>query len=111
MGGRSKSIKKNPVKVLRNIQNLPCHQHKKNPIPGEDGELHLKKVRVITQQNQEIMIWSTQLGGNNPTRPQKRPLFFKTFPIFPYCLHVHINDIKKQYCIKREKCIINVNLS
>ena len=41
-GGRSKSIKKNPVKVLRNIQNLPCHQHKKNPISGKDGELHLK---------------------------------------------------------------------
>ena len=52
MGGRSKSIKK--IKVLRNIQNLPCHQHKKNPISGEDGELHLKKVRVITQQNQEV---------------------------------------------------------
>ena len=33
---------------------LPSAQ-KKNPIPGEDGELHLKKLsRVITQQNQEI---------------------------------------------------------
>ena len=53
-GSRIQSIKKNPVKVFRNIQNLPCHQHKKNPIPGEDGELHLKKVRVITRQNQEI---------------------------------------------------------
>ena len=54
-GGGQKQKKKNPVKVLRNIQNLPCHQHKKNPIPGEDGQLHLKKLsRVITQQNQEI---------------------------------------------------------
>ena len=54
-GGGAKAEKKNPVKVLRNIQNLPCHQHKKNPIPGEDGQLHLKKLsRVITQQNQEI---------------------------------------------------------
>ena len=31
---------------------LPSAQ--KNPISGEDGELHLKKVRVITQQNQEV---------------------------------------------------------
>ena len=52
--GQKQRHKKNPVKVLRNIQNLPCHQHKKNPISGEDGELHLKKVRVITQQNQEV---------------------------------------------------------
>ena len=44
-GAEAKAFKKNPVKVLRNIQNLPCHQHKKNPISGEDGELHLKKVK------------------------------------------------------------------
>ena len=53
VGGRSKSIKKKSSN-LRNIQNLPCHQNRKNPISGEDGELHLKKVRVITQQNQEV---------------------------------------------------------
>ena len=50
----AKTLKKKKVKVLRNIQNLPCHQHKKNHISSEDGELHLKKVRIITQQNQEV---------------------------------------------------------
>ena len=54
-GGGAKAEKIIPIKVLRNIQNLPCHQYKKKPIPSEDGELHLKKLsRVITQQNQEI---------------------------------------------------------
>ena len=30
-GEEAKALKKNPVKVLRNTQNLPCHQHKKIP--------------------------------------------------------------------------------
>ena len=68
---------------MRNIQNLPCHQHKKNPISGEDGELHLTKVRVITQQNQEVDS-VIQLDH------KKRPLSFKTLPLCPYCLHVHM---------------------
>ena len=43
-------------KSLSKIQNLPCHQQKKNPITGEDGDLpfYLKKLRVIIEQNQEI---------------------------------------------------------
>ena len=52
-GAEAKALKKSSKSFEKYTKSaLPLAQ--KNPISGEDGELHLKKVRVITQQNQEV---------------------------------------------------------
>ena len=54
-GGGGKSRKKKSSKSFEKYSKSALPSAQKNPIPGEDGQLHLKKLsRVITQQNQEI---------------------------------------------------------
>ena len=53
-GEEAKALKKSS-KSFEKYKKFALSSAQKNPIPGEDGELHLKKLsRVITQQNQEI---------------------------------------------------------
>ena len=55
MGGGGQKQKKNSSNSFEKYSKSTLPSAQKNPIPGEDGELHLKKLsRVITQQNQEI---------------------------------------------------------
>ena len=52
-GEEAKALKKSS-KSFEKYKKFALSSAQKNPISGEDGELHLKKVRVITQQNQEV---------------------------------------------------------
>ena len=53
-GEEAKALKKKSSKSFEKYTKFALPSAQKNPISGEDGESHLKKVRVITQQNQEV---------------------------------------------------------